>query len=341
MAGGCRIPEDVGVAFCSRLQMTCLLSVTKQEGLRSISRFWAGTVRSAQQGCAEQRRRASGSDLCSLLWRYTDRVLRYSPTPFSYHVEFLVRSFLRYAQSGSRGPALSEVTIAGSVGTALLMNDLGMPRAWVPSDLDMFVRDSCELERIQSAFRIGVLDSLGWSCRETDSNAYGPAFGTRAWADERENPAITVDEKEVCARLRRTCPRVQAPCPDIGSRFVRAVRIRPNIPRRYDSTPEVLYLVRSLNVTHLEFDHAPSEAVPFSELVRLGFDMAQCAVSVQVTEDLKFQCICSDVTMQAVREQRIVLQREATLCSTVPWSIRRVLQRVRKYKERGFELAVQ
>ena len=103
----------------------------------------------------------------------------------------------------------------------------------------------------------------------------------------------------------------------------------------------MVYLLRSLNVTVLEFDPELDEAASFSELVRLGFDMAQCAVSVEVTEDLKFQCVCSDVTMQAVREQRIVLQREATLCSTVPWSIRRVLQRVRKYQERGFEIAVQ
>ena len=341
MAGGGRIPEEVGVAFCSRLQMTCLLSVTKQEGLRSISRFWAGRVRSAQQGCAEQRRLVSRSNFSILLWRYTDRVLRYSPTPFSYHVEFLVRSFLRYAQNGSRGPVPSEVTIAGSVGTALLMNDLGMPRSWVPSDLDMFVRDSSELDRILSAFRNGVLDSLGWSCRVTETDAYGPAFGTDAWENENKMLSISADEKEVCARLLRSCPCAQAPSSDMYSSFVRSVRIRPNIPRRYDSSPEVVYLVRSLNVTLLKCDHASSQAVPFSELVRLGFDMAQCAVSVQVTEDLKFQCFCSDVTMQAVREQRIVLQREATLCSTVPWSIRRVLQRVRKYKERGFEIAVQ
>ena len=341
MAGGGFLLEDVAVAFCSVLQTTCLLSVKNQEGLRTISRIWTRRLRSAQDGCVEQRRRVFGSNLCVLLWRYTDRVLRYSPTPFSYHVEFLVRSFLRYAQSGARGPSPSEVTIAGSVGTALLMNDLGMPRAWVPTDLDMFVRDRCELDRIQSAFRIGVLESLGWSCEETDSHTYVPDFGTHARADESEIIPITADEKEVCACLRRTLPRAQAPCPEFDSRFVRAVMIRPNIPRRYDSMPEVVYLVRSLNVTLLEFDHAPSEAVPFSELVRFGFDMAQCAVSVQVTEDLKFQCFCSDVTMQAVREQRIVLQREATLRSTAPGSIRRVLQRVRKYRERGFEIDAQ
>ena len=341
MAGGGFILEDVAVAFCSVLQTTCLLSVKNQQGLRAISRIWSWRVRSVQDGCAEQRRRVLGSDLCVLLWRYTDRVLRYSPTPFCYHVELLVRSFLRYAQSGVQGHAPSEVTIAGSVGTALLMNDLGMPRAWVPTDIDMFVRDRCELDRIQSAFRIGVLESLGWSCEETECHTYVPDFGTHSRADESENIVITADDKEGCACLRRTLPLVQAPCPSVHSRFVRAVMIRPNIPRRYESMPELIYLVRPLNVTVLEFDDAPSEAVPFAELVRLGFDMAQCAVSVYVTEDLKFQCYCSDLTMQAVREQRIVLQRESALCSTVPGSIRRVLQRVRKYREYGFEIAAQ
>ena len=340
MAGGGFFLEDVGIAFCSVLQRTCLLSVIHQECLRTISRFWARRVRSAQDGCGELRRRVLRSDLSVVLWRYTNRLLHYRPTPVCYHVEFLFRSFLRYAQTGSRGLSSSGVTIAGSVGTALLMNDLGMPRAWVPTDLDMFVRDSGELDRIQNAFRIGVLESLGWSCEERDTNTYGSGFDL-ARADESEIFPMNAYQKEVCARLRRTLPRAQAPRAKFGSRFVRAVKILPHIPRKYDSIPEVVYLLRSLNVTVLEFDSELDEAASFSELVRLGFDMAQCAVSVEVTEDLKFQCVCSDVTMQAVREQRIVLQREETLRSTAPGSIRRVLQRVRKYRGRGFDLAAQ
>ena len=59
----------------------------------------------------------------------------------------------------------------------------------------------------------------------------------------------------------------------------------------------------------------------------------------QVTEDLRCQCFCSDESREAVREQRIVLQRAEALRSSAPGSIRRVLQRVRKYRERGFEIA--
>ena len=121
MAGRCLTVGDVAVAFCSVLQSTCLLSVTTQERLRTVSRSWSRRLRPAEDGCAEQRRRVLGSDLCVLLWRYTDGVLLYSPTPFCYHVEFLVRSFLRYAQTGYRGPVRAEVTSSGSAGTALLM----------------------------------------------------------------------------------------------------------------------------------------------------------------------------------------------------------------------------
>ena len=338
MAGGGVILEDFAIAFCSVLQRTCLLSVMNQECLRTTSKLWALIMRSAKEGCGELIWRVLRNDLSVLLWRYTNRLLHYRPRPACYHVEFLFRSFLRYAQSGARGIHSSEVTIAGSVGTALLMNDLGMPRAWVPTDLDVFVRDSGELDRIQKAFRTGVLESLGWSYEERDSNTYGPGFDL-ARADESEIFIMNAYQKEVCARLRRTMPRAQAPFPKFGSRFVRAVQILPHIPRKHDSMPEVVYLVRAVNVTLLEFDPATDEAVSFSEMVRLGFDMAQCAVSVEVTEDLKFQCVCSEVTMEAVREQRIVLQREETLRSTAPGSIRRLLQRVRKYRGRGFELA--
>ena len=340
MAGVGVILQDVGIAFCSALQTTCLLNVREQQVLRVISRFWARRVRSAQDRCGEQRRRVLASDLCGLLWRSTDRAHWYNPTPECYHVEFLMRSFLRYAQTGARGSSPSEVTIAGSVGTALLMNELGMPRAWVPGDLDMFVTDSCELDRIQRAFRIGVLEKLGWSYRLTDSDTYGPGID-KTRTDEEEIVSMTADDKEVIARLRCTLPPAQATGRKHRSRFVRAVMIRPIIPPRYDPPSEVVYLVRNINVTLLEFDPASSDDVSFSEFVRLGFDMAQCAVSVEVTEDLRFQCVCSDVTMQAVREQRIVLQREETLRSSAPGSIRRVLERVRKYRARGFEIAAQ
>ena len=80
MAGGGFFLEDVGIAFCSVLQRTCLLSVIHQECLRTISRFWARRVRSAQDGCGELRRRVLRSDLSVVLWRYTNRLLHYRPT---------------------------------------------------------------------------------------------------------------------------------------------------------------------------------------------------------------------------------------------------------------------
>ena len=338
MAGVVVTLQDVGIALCSAIQMTCLLNVREQQELRGISRFWKRRMRSAQDRCMEQRRRVLAGDLCVLLWRYTNRAHCYNPTPECCYVEFLMRSFLRYAQNGVRGRSPSEVTIAGSVGTALLMNELGKPRAWFPSDLDLFVRDRSELDRIQNAFRIGVMEKLGWLYRMTDSDAYGPGWDLER-ADEEEVVSMTDDDKEVVDSLRRTLPLAQAIGGKTRSRFVRAIMIRPIIPSRYESVSEILYLVRNINVTLLEFDPAPSDAVSFSELVRHGFDMAQCAVSVQVTEDLRFQCFCSDESREAVREQRIVLQRAEALRSSAPGSIRRVLQRVRKYRERGFEIA--
>ena len=338
MAGVCVTLQEVGIAFCSALQTTCLLNVREQQELRCISSFWKRRVRSAQDRCVEQRRRVLASDLRVLLWRYTNRAHCYNPTPECCHVEFLMRSFLRYAQTGVRGSSPSDVTIAGSVGTALLMNELGMPRAWVPSDLDMFVRDSSELDRIQTAFRIGVMEKLGWLCRTTDSDTYGPGFDLIR-ADEEEIVFMKAADKEVVDSLRRTLPLAQAIGWKSRSRFVRAVMIRPMIPARYQSVSEILDLVKNINVTLLDFDPAPRDGVSFEELVRVGFDMAQCAVSVQVTEDLRFQCFCSDETRQAVREQQIVLQRAETLRSSAPGSICRVLQRVRKYRARGFEIA--
>ena len=328
--------QDVGIVFCSALQTNCVLSVKEQQKLRGISRHWKWRVRTAQDRCVEQRQRVSEGDLRVLLWRYTNRPQCYNPTPESCHVEFLMRSFLRYAQTGCRGSSPSEVTIAGSVGTALLMNELGMPRAWFPSDLDIFVRDSVELDRIQSAFRIGVMEKLGWLYRMTDSESYGPAFDlTRA--DEEEVFDMTDEDKAVVDSLRRTLPLAQAIGRKTCNRFVRAVMIRPIPPD--DLVPEILYLVRNTNITVLQCESAPNDSVSFSELVRLGFDMAQCAVSVQVTEDLRFQCFCSDESREAVRKQRIVLQRAETLRSSAPGSVRRVLHRALKYSERGFSIA--
>ncbi|CAK0869071.1 unnamed protein product, partial [Prorocentrum cordatum] len=79
-----------------------------------------------------------------------------SPSKAMYHSDMLVRGFLRHLLHGK-----IQVVLAGSAGTAILLNKLDAQREWAPNDIDFFVAEEKHIDYVAMAYISGVLSPLG------------------------------------------------------------------------------------------------------------------------------------------------------------------------------------
>ena len=250
-----------------------------------------------------------------------------------YYADMLIRCFLRHVLRER-----DQVVLAGSAGTAILLNKIGTPRSWSPNDVDFFVTDEKYLEQIGRAYVAGVLNPLGvdsearvrdWYDDSDDEDS--DAFDATGVPDYIRHDGVLADGYDELRGI------VRGPSNGGGPASYDALRVAVIVPRLPDGFPNDLRaLIRPINVIHVRVPGAaPGSPVDLPARVRGGFDLVPSAVSVGVDDDLEFRCTCNLRTFAAVHQAVLFFNPEAVSRRKYK-DIPRMLFRVRKYTSRGF-----
>ncbi|CAK0852499.1 unnamed protein product [Prorocentrum cordatum] len=337
-----------------RMRETFMLDIKTQWRLHGTCAAFCGDARDrARKAYDDYVKGLRSGDLCGMTWMPTcDRALRRLLAPATskamYHADMLVRGFLRHVMGSE-----ARVVLAGSAGTAILMNKLGVQRDWFPNDIDIFVAEEKHADFIADAYDTGVLRPLRCRLRKQthlfyDSESSDGDEG--AWCAAEMNAAMAVDAAlpplppeleaaqaaaaaEAFKELRGLVLPRHANRHRSGYRVLTSVVVRPRLPD--DCPPDLVRLIRPINIVLVRVPGRASQAVDFPGLVRDGFDLVPCAVSVRVGDDFSFRCSCTSGTLAAVERRMLFFNPEAVACRKLE-EIKRMVHRVRKYVVRGF-----
>ena len=277
--------------------------------------------------------------LPALSWiRTTDAGLAdFVPSVYVYHADMLMRSFMFNVLRSKDFPVL-----AGSVGTALLMNKIGAVRSWIPNDVDFFAASQFQMERITNAYIEDVLNPL--AC---DFHKDVLSFDAET---ENEEVTLTTESRSLSTltslndifsswgviyqsfSIEKTRER--------NGRGYRAVAAAVVVPLWPDGTSnELRSLILPLSVTFVQplEGHRRFQPHSFAQRVRCGFDLMPCAVSVKMRRDLSFLCSCSPSTLAGLRNSALEINAEEVIRRRSR-DLKKTVHRILKYLRRGFSL---
>ena len=241
-----------------------------------------------------------------------------------YRADWLMRSFLRYVLGGTR-----QVVLAGSVGTAILQNKLGIRRDWRPTDIDFFVTGVHSVSRIIDAYVEGVLKPLG--CKRWEQRTQLFYYEDRGGTEHGIPAGTTEAHEELRGLIRRSSSVGHAPSYEV----LQTVLLEFGLPEGSSTT--LCNLIRPLNIVHVR---VPGSGTPdLASRVRSGFDLVPCAISVEIDDDFSFRCTCDVRTLAAARLSLVFFNVDHVRRRNRD-DIPRLLDRVQKYQRRGFMFAL-
>ena len=323
-----------------------LLDVKTQWMMQCVSKsFSLGMVKSRSMWAAYVDN-ISRRHLPALTWiRTTDAGLEdFVPAVYVYHADMLMRSFMFNVLRSEVSPVL-----AGSVGTALLMNKICAVRSWIPRDVDFFVASEFQMEQIANAYIENVLNPLACEFQKDVFPFYadpGNEGGNDSDSEEEfeiSNAArgefLSWDEMLNIASaytvLRSLVRGSNCEMNGAGYRAVAGAVVQPLWPD--GASRELRSLILPLNVTFVKLSGGCQRFQPqsFPLRVRRGFDLLPCAVSVKLRSDLSFLCSYSQSTLEGLRNSALEINVEE-VSRRRSRDLKRIVRRILKYLRRGF-----
>ena len=334
MAGGGPGPAFYDVAL-PHMRQTLMLDFRDEwrlhgaSGAFRIARVHARSLHSKYVADIRSR------DLPRLTWMPTsDASLASLPLGMDlYRADMLLRGFLRYVLQWP-----NQVVLAGSAGTAMLLNKLGVPRDWRPHDIDIFVTAERRVHHVEDAYVAGVLKPLG--CKHWEQATQLFKHDNEDHPREVAAPEVFVRElrgaaAEAFEELRELIEEGPADGRNASYEVLQTVNLLPQLPE--NGLRAVLStFVRPLNIVLIRAPVSPGKAMDLASCVRGGFDLVPCAVTVTMEEDLRFRCTCDVRTLAAARLSLLFFNAEHFRRRSRD-DVPKLIERVRKYAGRGFK----